>query len=243
MNQTTYYELKQYEGSDEFNPLAVDVPNMATIDDVMHANELMGVATATEVVTGTVHAIVRSKPDNAMFRFNATGDWVFGDTMTVDGIAYTVKDTAGQQLSSNAYKTGANVVGILEGSDLTLQVASVGTAPDSDRLGGELPSYYATQSDMTQAQSDIGTNANAINDLGGELHNVISNTLAAGATTVTLIDARIKTTSILEPWQYIAPDGTAQELIYPTHISLSSGQCTLTYEAQTNPVTVGVRVF
>lgn len=242
MNQTTNYELKQYEGSDTFNPLQVDVPNMTAIDTVMHNNELNSIPSATHVLSGTVHAIVRSKPDSRFFQFVATADFTFGDTVTVDGIAYTAQTTNGQVLNTNAFVENANVLCCLVGSELTFFVSSVGTAPDSDKLGGELPTYYAKQSDMTQAQLDIGTNASDINDLSGELHNIISNTLLAGATTVSFIDARIKTTSIIEPWQNV-PTGTNTEIIAPTEITVSSGQCTLTFEAQQNDVLVGIRVF
>ena len=242
MNQTTNYELKQYEGSDTFNPLNVDVPNMTKIDQVMYANELNSIPSATHVLSGTVHAIVRSKPDSRFFQFVATADFTFGDTVTVDGIAYTAQTTNGQVLNTNAFVENANVLCCLVGSELTFFVSSVGTAPDSDRLGGELPAYYATQADMTQAQLDIGDNASDINDLSGELHNIISNTLLAGATTVTFIDARIKTTSIIEPWQNV-PTGQSVDIIAPTQITVSSGQCTLTFEAQDADVLVGIRVF
>lgn len=241
MNQTTNYELKQYEGSDTFNPLQVDVPNLTTIDDVMHTNAINSVPKATHILSGTVHAIVRDNPDACMFVFVATAPFTFGDSFTVDGIAYTAQLTDGQQLNTNAFVENANVLCCLEGTELTFFVASTGTAPNADRLGGELPSHYATQSDMTQAQTDIGTNASNINTLDGELHNVISNTLTAGATTVTFIDARIKTTSIIEPWQYVG-SGTVN-IIAPTAIAVSSGQCTLTFEAQPADVTVGIRVF
>lgn len=243
MNTTTNYGLKQYEGSDELNPLNVDVYNMSVIDGAMHDNALNSIPEATHVLAGTVHTIVRSNPDARFFSFVATADFTFGDSFTIDGIAYTGKTTSGEQLQTNAFVEDATVMCNLEGSDFTLYVANNGTAPNSDRLGGELPSYYAQQSDMTQAQLDIGDNASDIADIQSALTDVITGVLASGATTVTLIDARIKTTSIIEPWQYIAPDGTAQELIYPTHIALSSGQCTLTYDAQANAVTVGIRVF
>lgn len=242
MNQTTNYELKQYEGSDTFNPLQVDVPNLTTIDSVMYTNELNSIPIATHVLNGTVHALVRSKPDSRFFQFVATADFTFGDTVTVDGIAYTAQTTNGQVLNTDAFVENANVLCCLTGSELTFFVSSVGTAPDSDRLGGELPSYYATQSDMTQAQSDIGDNASAINGLDGQLHNIISNTLLAGATTVTFVDSRIKTTSIIEPWQNV-PTGQTADIIAPTQISVSSGSCTLTFEAQQIDIVVGIRVF
>lgn len=241
MNRTTNYELYAYEGSDEFNPLAVDVPNMNTIDTVMKANSDKSVPTATHVLSGTVHAIVRSDADAAMFRFVATSDFTFGDSFTIDGIAYTAKSTSGNQLQTNAFKTGANVLCCVEGSEFTLYVDNMGVAPDSEKLGGELPSYYATQADMTQAQLDIADNAGDITDIDGELHNIISGVLTAGATTVTLIDARIKTTSIIEPWQYVG--GGTVDIIAPTKIAVSSGQCTLTFDAQPADVTIGIRVF
>lgn len=241
MNTTTNYELKQYEGSDEFNPLAVDVPNLETIDTVMKANSNKSIPEASHVLSGTVHAILRSDADAPMFRFVATADFTFGDSFTIDGIAYTAKLSSGEQLQTGAFVTGANVLCCVEGTEFTLFVASVGTAPDSERLGGELPAYYAKQSDMTQAQLDIAENASDINDLGGELHNIITGTLTAGATTVTFIDARIKTTSIIEPWQYVG-SGTV-DIIAPTQIAVSSGQCTLTFDAQSTDVLVGIRVF
>lgn len=243
MNTTTNYGLYAYEGSDEFNPLAVDVPNINSIDTIMKANSDKGIPTATHVLSGTVHAIVRSDADAPMFRFTATADFTFGDSFTIDGIAYTAKSTSGNQLQTDAFVTGANVLCCVEGTEFTLYVDNMGVAPDSNKLGGELPSYYATQSDMTDAQNDILDNANDISDIDGELHNVISGSLGVGATTVTLIDARIKVTSIIEPWQYIPADGNDYELIYPTHIAVSSGQCTLTYEAQSVAYTVGIRVF
>ena len=242
MNQTTNYELKQYEGSDTFNPLQVDVPNLTAIDAAMYTNAVNSIPTATHVLSGTVHAFVRSNADAPLFRFEATADFTFGDSVTVDGISYTAKTTNGEVLNTDAFVNGANVICCLVGTELTFFVASVGTAPDSDRLGGELPSYYATQSDMTQAQTDIGTNSSNIGTLSGELHNIISNTLTAGATTVTFIDARIKTTSIIEPWMYVAT-GVTTDIIAPTAITVSSGQCTLTFDAQTSDVLVGVRVF
>lgn len=242
MNTTTNYGLKQYEGSDEFNPLDVDVYNNGKIDTAMHENALNSIPEATHILAGTVHTIVRSNPDARFFSFVATSDFTYGDSFTIDGIAYTGKTTSGEQLQTNAFVEDATVICSLEGSDFTLYVTNNGTATDSERLGGELPSHYALQSDMTQAQSDIGDNASDIADINTALTGIISGVLSAGATTVTLIDARIKTTSIVEPYQYI-PSGTPTEIIAPTQISISSGQCTLTFEAQPTAVTVGVRVI
>ena len=242
MNQSTNYELKLYEGGDKFNPLSVEVYNNEIVDNVMHENELASVGTATEILSGTVHAIIRDKPDTAMFRFVATSNFTFGDSFTVDSIAYTAKMSNGEQMNTNAFVTGANVLCCLEGNELTFFVASTGVAPDSDRLGGELPSYYAKETDMAQAKLDILDNASDIADIVESNTVIISGVLNAGSTSITLIDARIKTTSIVEPWQYVA-SGVTTDIIAPTQINVQSGQCTLTFEAQANAVTVGIRVY
>ena len=242
MNTTTNYGLKQYEGSDELNPLDVDVYNMGKIDTAMHDNALNSIPEATHILAGTVHTIVRSNPDARFFSFVATSDFTFGDSFTVDGIAYTGKTTSGEVLQTDAFVEDATVICSLEGSDFTLYVTNNGTAPNSERLGGELPSHYALQSDMTQAQLDIADNAGDITDINTALTGIISGVLAAGATSITLIDARIKVTSIVEPYQYV-PSGTPTDIIAPTQISVSSGQCTLTFQAMTDSVTVGVRVI
>ena len=241
MQTSLNYGLKEYEGSDIFNPLQVENYNTDAIDAQMKENADNSVPDATHVQSGNVHAIVRSDPDAPMFRFVATSGFTYGDSFTVDGIAYTAKLSSGEQLQTDAFVNGANVLCCLTGSELTFFVASTGTAPDSNRLGGELPSYYATQADMTQAQLDIADNASDINDIEGTLTNVISNTLLAGATTVTFIDAKIKVTSIVKPVQYVST-GVNSPIIAPTSISISSGQCTLTYPAQASDVLVGILV-
>ena len=242
MQTSDNYGLKVYEGSDKFNPLQVENYNTEKIDEQMKANADNSVPSATHVQSGNVHAIVRSDPDAPMFRFVATSGFTYGDSFTVDGIAYTAKLSSGEQLQTDAFVNGANVLCCLEGTELTFFVASTGTAPDSRMLDGHDSSYYAKQSDMEDAQDDIADNADAINAINGTLTNVITGTLFAGATTVQFIDARIKTTSLIEPWQYI-PTGSNVDLIAPTAISVSSGQCTLTFDAPDNDITVGIRVF
>lgn len=173
MQTTTNYNLKQYEGSDLFNPLNVDNPNMGIIDGAMHDNAIHGIGEATETLAGTLHSIVRQNPDCAMFRFVATSDFTYGDSFTVDGIAYTAQMPDGQQMQSNAFVTGSNVLCCLEGSELTFYVTSTGTAPDSDKLGGELPSYYATASDLETVDNKTTTNATAITSVSGQVRGTI----------------------------------------------------------------------
>lgn len=168
MNTSTYYGLNLAEGSDIVNPLIIDVPNYEKIDEVMHDNAVAGVGTATELLTGTVHALVRDNDETAIFRFVATANFTAGDTFTVDGVQVTTLLPSGESLGSGAYVINANVLCVLTGTLLTMYVPSgtVTTAEDSDRLGGELPSYYGTASDVAQA--------NLVAQAAGQLANQVS---------------------------------------------------------------------
>lgn len=168
MNTSTYYDLKLYEGSDIVNPLVVDVPNYEAIDEIMHDNAVESVGLATELLNGTVHAITRDNPDAAVFRFVATANWTAGDTMTVDGIQVTALLPSGEALGSGSYVINSNVIGIITGTLVTLLVTG-GTATlaqNSEKLGGELPAYYATATAVQNAQETAnaaGLLANAAN--------------------------------------------------------------------------------
>lgn len=158
MLQTTNYGLKQYEENDLMNPFIVDNANMATIDETMKANSDAAISTATELKTGTVHAITRTNGDAAVFRFTATSNYESGDTFTVDNVQVTALLTDGTPLGTGCYNIGAEVLCSLSGTRLTVfvQRGSVAVATDSERLGGELPAYYAKASEMRSAEQDIG---------------------------------------------------------------------------------------
>lgn len=168
MNTSTYYGLNLAEGSDIVNPLIIDVPNYEKIDEVMHDNAVAGVGTATELLTGTVHALVRDNDETAIFRFVATANFTAGDTFTVDGVQVTALLPSGESLGSGAYVINANVLCILTGTLLTMYVPSgaIAVAEDSNKLGGELPSYYGTASDVNQA--------NLVAQAAGQLANQVS---------------------------------------------------------------------
>ena len=69
MQNTENFNLKVYEGEDLFNPLTVENVNIQAIDAQMKKNENHAVGDATELVSGTVHAITRLTPDAPMLRF------------------------------------------------------------------------------------------------------------------------------------------------------------------------------
>ena len=118
MNYTTNYNLNKPEGTDLYNHLTIDNPNMDTIDGAMHDNKLQAIGDATELVSGTVHAITRSDSDQNIFRFKATGNFNAGDTITVDGVTVNAYTTGGQPLLDDAYVLSAEVICVLDGTSL-----------------------------------------------------------------------------------------------------------------------------
>lgn len=150
MKNTTNYNLKQYEGADLFNPLTVEAQNVQTIDAAMFANKTAAVQTATELKSGTVHALTRSVPGAAVIRFVATSDWTAGDTCTVDGVQVTTLLTTGETLPTGAWKINANVLAILNGTVLTVFTSAPtggGGDIDADTLEGHDAAYFMSRAD------------------------------------------------------------------------------------------------
>ena len=150
MKNTTNYNLKQYEGSDLFNPLTVEAQNVQSIDAGMYANKTAAVQTATELKSGTVHALTRSVPGAAVIRFVATSDWTSGDTCTVDGVQVTTLLTTGETLPTGAWKINANVLAILNGTVLTVFTSTPtggGGDIDADTLQGHDAAYFMSRED------------------------------------------------------------------------------------------------
>ena len=153
MLQSTHYSLKLVEGSDTVNPLVIDRPNYETIDDVMYANESASIGTATELKSGTIHALTRTKGNTNVFRFTATSNYDIGDTFTVDSVPVTALLPNGTAIPDKGYVVNSTVLCCLVGTLLTVFTSGSALADDSLKLGGELPSYYAKQSDMTSVQT------------------------------------------------------------------------------------------
>lgn len=147
MQNTSNYNLNLVEGTDLVNPPIQFNPNFQTIDAAMFANKEKTVGTASEVVTGTVHAIVRANQDADVFRFTATGNWVSGDTMTVDGSAVTVHLSDGTAPLDGAYVIGAEVVAVLNGTLVTLLTSSKAIDPG-------VTSFNSRSGAVTPAASD-----------------------------------------------------------------------------------------
>lgn len=234
MNTTDNYSLKIYEGSDNFNPLTVENANFEAIDEAMFANQQASITEATETKTGTVHALVRDV-DTAMFRFVATSDYASGDTFTVDGTAVTAKNMDGSALSAGAFVINSNVLCCLVGSLLTVYGASASaSAQDAERLGGQLPSYYAKASDLTAVQSTANAAQSVANSLSTKLSQLPSGTLQAGQTSLTITNVGIREDGLIDIY-------TDKYGLYPTDVVTVNGSITMTFEAQTDAVIVKVR--
>lgn len=125
MQTTTNYGLNIVEGTDIVNPLTQLNPNFTALDTDLKAVSDLTIDAASCVKTGTVHAVTRTLANN-IFKFTATGNWVTGDTMTVDGISVSVFLADGEAPLTGAYVINSEVLCILNGTRVTLFVNQVG---------------------------------------------------------------------------------------------------------------------
>lgn len=183
MTNTTNYELNIVEGTDKVNPLTQLNPNFEIIDEQMKKNSDAGVQSATELTTGTVHALTRLQGDAPVFKFTATSRFTAGDTFTVDGVQVSALTTSGEQLPDGAYVIGAEVLCNLKGSVLTVYCSmnTVANAVNSQKLGGQGANYYATAEAVKQAQETATSagnlaskNADDISVLNNKVANLLS---------------------------------------------------------------------
>lgn len=160
MQTTTNYGLKTYQSGDLFNPLTTENFNTEKLDTELKAVDDRTIGRATELVSGGVHAITLIDTDCKTFKFTATGNYDALETFTLNGIAINAYLPDGSALQADAYKTGAVVMCSRNSDDsaLTFYLSSVGgVAPDSEKLGGELPGYYATKSYVDGIKSTADT--------------------------------------------------------------------------------------
>ena len=144
---TTNFGLKKYEGTDLFNPLTFENPNTDDIDAAMFYNKQHNCVDATELTTGTVHAIIKADLDSPLFSFSATSVYHYGDTFTLNGTPVTALLTSGEVLPEGAYVIGSRVLGFISG-------------------GGSLITFYVMKTtDLTPINSIIGnTDISGIGD-------------------------------------------------------------------------------
>ena len=153
MNQTTNYELSLYEGTDLFNPLTVENVNFSDLDTIIKGVSDRAPSGATELLTGTVHAITRTDTDCPIFVFTATANYTAGETFTVDGTQVTALLPSGTTLPTGAYVIGSNVMCLLNG---TLMTVLCDAGADAQTLQGHAASYFATDSDLDNLTTTVG---------------------------------------------------------------------------------------
>lgn len=183
MQQTTNYNLLIPEGTDVVNPLTQVNPNFQTIDGAMFANKQATIGTASEVVTGTVHAIIRNNTDSDVFRFTATGAWTSGDTMTLDGQSVTVHLSDGTTPATNSYIIGAEVLAMVNGSLVTLAISTTppaqGVTSFNTRTGAVVPAasdYDGSMIDYDNTTSGLNSTdvQGAIDEIEDQIQNLPS---------------------------------------------------------------------
>lgn len=171
MQYSTNYNLNLVEGTDIVNPLVIDKPNYQTIDAAMKANKDAAVDAASHTKAGTVHAIVRTNTDANTFRFVASAPFTAGDTFTVDGVAVTGINTAGEGLETNDFVIGASVLCVLNSGTLTLNVNKKVTIPatydaadivfDNTGTGMSATNAQTAIEEVNTNTTNIGTRINA----------------------------------------------------------------------------------
>ena len=171
MQNTDNFDLKIYDGEDLFNPLVVENANAQAIDNQMKKNENHTVGDATELVSGTVHALTRLTPDTPMLRFTATSRFTAGDTFTVDGVQVSALTVSGEQLPDGAYIIGSEVLAYLKGTLLTFFTSqgTLATAQNALKLDGNTSDYYATTTAVQQAQDTATAAGNLANEVNSNL--------------------------------------------------------------------------
>lgn len=155
MGTTTNYGYNVPVGSDNVNLLSQMAANFPMIDSDLKAVSNTGVGTATELVTGTVHALTRADRDRNVFKFVATSNFEAGETFEVDGTQVTAKTPDGRNLSTGAYVINSTVLCMLENTLLTVLV-NPAKALDSENLDGHPATYFATAAALSALDNRLG---------------------------------------------------------------------------------------
>lgn len=186
MRKSENFDLNLYEGTDIFNPLTTDVPNYEKIDIQMKKNYNLSVGKATELKTGTVHAITRENADCPMIHFTATSNFTSNDTFTVDGVQVSSLLVDGSTLPTNCYIIGSEVICYLKGTLLTFFLSG-SVSKDSEKLGGELPTYYSKQEDFNQLETTVDSMSGIVEKNTNDIIE-INNSLVIKTITPTMIN-------------------------------------------------------
>lgn len=169
MTYTPNYNLILVEGTDVVNPLVQLNPNISDIDTQMKANADATISSATCIKSGTTHTIVRSNPDANVLRFTATGDWITGDTMIVDGVTVTPYLVTGEALKTGAYLINTEVLMAVQGSRATVY----SNQSEAQTTGFSDANVIFTASNVQAAIEEAATAAGTEYESGTSVRNKI----------------------------------------------------------------------
>lgn len=167
MSLTPNYSFIIPTGTDAVNLLTQCYPNFTSLDTILVPIEENGVTPSTHTKVGTVHQIVRTKSMCNMFRFVATANYASGDTFTIDGASVTTTAVDGTALPAGAFVINQSVVGIVNGTVLTILVPGTITLPT---INASSVVYDNSVSGLTA--TDV---QNAIDELQNEISSLPSN--------------------------------------------------------------------
>ena len=177
MGTTTNYGYNVPVGSDNVNLLPQMAANFPMIDSDLKAVSNAAIGSATELTTGSVHALTRADTSRNVFVFVATSNYEAGETFEVDGVQVTAKTPDGQNLSSGAYVINSGVLCVLNGTLLTV-IVSPAKALDADKLDGHDSSYFAIASDLSTLDETVGAISGKVGsgalDVGANCVNAIN---------------------------------------------------------------------
>lgn len=209
MTTTEHYALNIVEGKDYVNPLTQQNPNFTKTDTAMWENKLNGTHPATELLTGTVHAITREFSQSAMFRFIATSNYTYGDTFTVNGVAIGAELPDGTALPTNAFRVGSNVLCIQSGNVLTIITNAVKDI--------ELSGYMKTADYVgATASGSVNTAVNATNATTAQNAISLGNVPAANYALKANLDPMIQNVTAIKVVAALPADAAS----YPTTLFL-----------------------
>lgn len=176
MQNTSNYNFNLPEGTDLWNYLTQTNPNFTALDTILKGISDATVTTATEVTSGTAHAVTRTLPDANVIRFTATGVWTVGDSMTIDGTPVTVVKPNGTSLQTGDYIIGSEVLGILRATQFTVYVGGGSSTVDAEDVDYDntVSGLIATdvQAAIDEEAAAIATNTSDISTINNNISSL-----------------------------------------------------------------------
>lgn len=212
MSLTPNFGMNIPDASDIVNLLTQCYPNFTLLDTALQTIKETGVSTATESKSGTVHNILRTVSDCAVFWFTATSNFATGDTFTVDGSPVTAVKVSGAGLETGDFVINSNVPCIVKGSVLTVLAGGGSSQIDASDVDYDNTGSGLTATDVQDAIDELASGARSMPASSVTYDNTVS-----GLTASDVQDAidELKALIPVTP-QYVT-----------TGLSIVAGRCTI----------------